>query len=318
MDIHKNARSCPASRELVVRRVLEQGWSVGQAAEAAGLSVRTAYKWLHRYRAEGLSGLADRSSRPRRSPRKTPRARRRRVVALRRQRMSGAEIAARLGMSQATVARILRRQGLHRLRSLEPTKPPRRYEKQHPGELLHLDTKKLGRIRGVGHRITGQRKHHNRNRGIGWDFVHVAIDDASRLAYVEILPDERQGAATAFLERAVAWYAQRGIRVQRLLTDNGNCYRSKLFAAHCSGLGLRHSFTRPYRPQTNGKAERLIQTLLREWAYRFVYHSSIQRQQWLSHYLHFYNCHRQHQALNRQPPASRLPSTVNNVLRIHS
>jgi len=316
MDIHKNARSCPASRELLVRRVMEQGWSVPAAAEAAGLSVRTAYKWLGRYRAKGRSGLADGSSCPRRSPRRTPRARRRQVVALRRQRMSGGEIAVRLNLSPATVGRILRHQGLSRLKSLEPTEPPRRYEKKHPGELLHLDIKKLGRIRGAGHRVTGKRQH--RNRGIGWDFVHVAIDDASRLAYVEILPDERQGSATAFLERAVAWYAQHGIRVQRLLTDNGSCYRSKLLAKACRHLGLRHSFTRPYRPRTNGKAERLIQTLLREWAYRFVYQSSIQRQRCLAHYQHFYNWHRQHQALNRLPPASRLPSTVNNVLSFHT
>ncbi|MEE8278086.1 MAG: IS481 family transposase [Thermoanaerobaculia bacterium] len=315
MDIHKNARSCPASREVLVRRVLRQGWSVPEAAEAAGLSARTAYKWLQRYKAEGLSGLADRSSRPRRSPGRTPRARRRSVVALRRQRMSGAEIAAQLDLSPATVARILRRQGLSRLKSLEPTEPPRRYEKKHPGELLHLDIKKLGRIRGVGHRMTGNRQH--RSRGIGWDFVHICIDDASRLAYVEVLSDERQNTSAGFLERAVAWFARHGIQAQRILTDNGSCYRSKLFAKTCRHLALRHSFTRPYRPRTNGKAERLIQTLLREWAYRFVYHSSIQRQRCLNRYLHFYNCHRQHQALNRLPPASRLPSTVNNVLRIH-
>ena len=316
MDIHKNARSCPASRELLVRRVSRQGWSVPEAAEAAGLSVRTAYKWLSRYKAEGLGGLADRTSRPQRSPRRTIRARRRRVVALRRQRMSGAEISAREGLSPATVARILHNKGLSRLKSLEPTEPPRRYEKEHPGELLHLDIKKLGRIRGVGHRVTGKRQH--RNRGIGWDFVHVAIDDASRLAYVEILPDERQKTAAGFLERTVAWFARHGIKIQRLLTDNGSCYRSKLFARTCRCLGMRHSFTRPYRPRTNGKAERLIQTLLREWAYRFVYRSSIQRQRWLAHYLHFYNWHRQHLSLNRKPPASRIPATVNNVLRIHS
>jgi len=230
--------------------------------------------------------------------------------------MSGAEIAARLDLSPATVGRILRRQGLSRLKSLEPTEPPRRYEKKHPGELLHLDIKKLGRIRGAGHRVTGKRQH--RNRGIGWDFVHVAIDDASRLAYVEILPDERQNTAAGFLERTVAWFAQHGIKIQRLLTDNGSCYRSKVFAKARRCLGMRHSFTRPYRPRTNGKAERFIQTLLREWAYRFVYHSSIQRQRCLAHYQHFYNWHRQHQALNRLPPASRLPSTVNNVLRIHN
>jgi transposase InsO family protein len=238
------------------------------------------------------------------------------VVALRRQRMSGAEIAARLAMSPATVARILRREGLSRLKSLEPTEPPRRYEKKHPGELLHLDIKKLGRIRGVGHRITGNRQH--RSRGVGWEFLHVAIDDASRWAYVEVLDDERQATAAAFLDRAVTCYARYGIKIQRLLTDNGSCYRSKLFAQTRRRLGLGHGFTRPYRPRTNGKAERLIQTLLREWAYRFAYHSSTQRQRCLSHYLHFYNCHREHRSLNRLPPASRLPSTVNNVLRIHT
>ncbi len=316
MDIHKNARSCPASREVLVRRVLRQGWSVPEAAEAAGLSARTAYKWLQRYKAEGLSGLADRSSRPRRSPGRTPRARRRSVVALRRQRMSGAEIAAQLDLSPATVARILRRQGLSRLKSLEPTEPPRRYEKKHPGELLHLDIKKLGRFHRAGHRVTGNK--HRRSPGAGWDYVHVAIDDASRLAYVEILPDERQGSATAFLERAVVWYARHGIHVQRLLTDNGSCYRSKLFAATRRRFGIRHGFTRPYRPQTNGKAERLIQTLLREWAYRFVYQSSTHRRRCLPRYLHFYNWHREHRALQRRTPASRLPLSVNNVLRIHT
>ena len=315
MDIHKNARSCPASRELLVRRVTRESWSVGEAAGAAGLSKRTAYKWLQRYRAEGPSGLADRSSRPRRSPGRTPRARRRRVVELRRQRMSGAEIAVRLGLSCATVARILRSEGLSRLKSLEPTEPPRRYEKEHPGELLHLDIKKLGRFRRAGHRVTGDK--YRRSPGAGWDYVHVAIDDASRLAYVEILPDERQDSATAFLERAVAWYARHGIPIQRLLTDNGNCYRSKLFAATRRRFGIRHSFTRPYRPRTNGKAERLIQTLLREWAYRFVYQSSKHRQRCLPRYLHFYNWHREHRALNRRAPASRIPLPVNNVLRIH-
>ena len=316
MDIHKNARSCPRSRELLVRRVLEHGWSVDEAAEAAGLSKRTAYKWLQRYRQGGLRGLVDRSSRPRRCPGKTCRARRRRVVELRRQRMSSAEIAARLGLAPATVARILRSQGLSRLRSLEPTEPPRRYEKEHPGELLHLDTKKLGRFHRPGHRVTGNRQCYT--KAVGWEFVHVAIDDATRLAYVEILPDERKATAAAFLRRAVAWYARHGIVIQRLLTDNGNCYRSKLFAETRRSLGIQQSFTRPYRPQTNGKAERLIQTLLREWAYRFVYRSSRQRQQRLKPFLHFYNWHREHQALGRRAPASRIPLPVNNLLKIHS
>ena len=288
---------------------------VQEAAEAAGLSKRTAYKWLKRYREGGLSGLSDRSSRPHRSPGRTPEAKQREVLRLRRQRMSGSEIAARLRLAPATVARILKREGLSRLRSLEPPEPPRRYEKEHPGELVHLDIKKLGRFHQAGHRVTGNK--HRRSRRAGWDFVHVAIDDASRLAYVEILPDERQESAVAFLERATAFYARHGIRVQRIMTDNGSCYVSKLFARTRRSLGMRHSFTRPYRPRTNGKAERLIQTLLREWAYRFVYSSSGQRAHRLPRYLHFYNWHREHQALNRKPPVSRLPLPVNNLLRIH-
>ena len=314
MDIHKNARSCPRSREFLVHRILREGWEVSQAAEAAGLSKRTAYKWLGRYKAEGLSGLADRSSRPRRQPSRTPRALRERIVTLRRQRMCGAEIACRLGMPRSTVARILQREGLGRLRALDPPEPARRYVKQHPGELLHLDIKKLGCIRGVGHRITGNRR--DTSPGAGWEFVHVCIDDASRLSYVEVLPDERQGTTTGFMKRAVAWYTRQGITTERILTDNGNPYRSHRFAAACRRLGIRHSFTKPYRPQTNGKAERLIQTLLREWAYRFPYSSSAQRRQRLTRYLHFYNCHRMHQSLGGQPPLSRLPH-VNNVMRIH-
>lgn len=315
MDIHKNARSCRASRELLVRRILREGWGVSQAAEAAGLSKRTAYKWLQRYKAGGLSGLADRSSCPLHQPTRTPRDRVRRILAMRRQRMCGAEIACRLGMARSTVARILQREGLGRLRALDPPVPVRRYVKQHPGELLHLDIKKLGRIQSIGHRITGNRR--DTSPGAGWEFVHVCIDDASRLAYVEILPDERQGTTTGFLERAVAWYTRQDIPTQRILTDNGNAYRSHRFAAACRRLGVRHGFTRPYRPQTNGKAERLIQTLLREWAYRFPYRSSRQRRSRLTRYLHFYNCHRMHQGLDGLPPLSRLP-LVNNVLRIHS
>jgi transposase InsO family protein len=315
MDIHKNARSCPASREVLVSRVLREGWSVPEAAEAAGLSKRTAYKWLQRYKAEGLSGLADRSSCPRRQPGRTSEAQVKRIVALRRQRMTGAEIAFRLQMPRSTVARVLQRAGLARLRLLEPPEPVRRYEKKHPGELLHLDIKKLGRIRGVGHRITGNRR--DTSPGAGWEYVHVCVDDHSRLAYVEVLPDERQGTATGFLERAVAWYAEHGIQTQRILTDNGNGYRSHRFADACRRLAVGHGFTRPYRPQTNGKAERLIQTLLREWAYRFAYRSSRQRRLRLARYLHFYNWHRQHTSLSRRAPASRLPS-VNNLMRIHS
>ena len=315
MDIHKNARSCPASRALLVQRIQEQGWSVPEAAEAAGISKRTAYKWLKRYDTEGLSGLADRSSRPLRHPTQTPRKRIRRVVGLRCRRMTAAEIACRLRMPRSTVARILKRTGVGRLRNLEPREEVRRYEREHPGELLHLDIKKLGRIRKPGHRVTGDRR--DTSYGAGWEYVHVCVDDASRLAYVEVLPDERQENTTAFLKRAVAWYQKLNIQTQRILTDNGNPYRSKLFARACKALGIKHTFTRPYRPQTNGKAERLIQTLLREWAYRFPFKNSELRTKRLRYYLHFYNCHRMHQALGLLPPISRLP-IVNNLMGMHS
>jgi transposase InsO family protein len=316
MDIHKNARSCRASRALLVKRVLEMGWSVREAAEAAGLSERTAYKWLRRFKTEGLCGLGDRSSRPHRSPRRTRDAVRRRVVQLRRRRMSGSQISVLLGVAHSTVCRILRAEGLSRVRDLEPTEPPRRYVKQHAGELVHLDIKKLGKIRGIGHRITGKRQH--RNRGIGWDYVHVAIDDATRLVYTEVLNDERGETAAGFLERAIAFYAKHGIAVQRIMTDNGSCYRSKDFQRLRKRQRVKHSFTRPYRPRTNGKAERVIQTLLREWAYRFVYRSSIERQRCLSRYQHFYNWHRQHTAIQRKAPIQMTPLVLNNVLRFHS
>jgi len=315
MDIHKNARSCVASRALLVRRVCEEGWTVKQAAEAQGLSQRSAYRWLARYRAEGPSGLMERSSRPHRMPTQTSTEMMAQIVALRRRRLTGSEIAARLGLPRSTVARILQRCGLGRLRSLEPPEPVRRYEKQFPGELLHLDIKKLGRIGTIGHRVTGD--YRQRARGGGWEFVHVCIDDHSRLAYVEILPDERQDSAIAFLKRAVAWFAGKGIQARAILTDNGGCYIAKRFVATCRQLGLRAKRTRPYRPQTNGKAERFIQTLLREWAYRWIYSHSKQRSQRLPLYLHFYNFHRQHMSLGNKPPISRLP-LLNNLMGIHT
>ena len=311
MDIHKNARSCVASRELLVRRVL-QGVPVVQAAEAIGLSERQAYRWLARYRTEGLSGLHDRASRPHRVPQRTGEDLVEAMLALRRQRCTGPQIAFLLRLPRSTVARWLRRHGVHRLAPLQPAEPPRRYQRATPGELLHLDTKKLGRIAGIGHRITGDRRH--RVRGIGWEFLHVAIDGASRLAYVEVLPDERRETCAAFLRRAQRCYHRQGVRLQEILTDNGSAYSSKLFAQTCKDLRVAHSRTQPYRPRTNGKAERFIQTLLREWAYRFPYHSSSQRRDVLARYLHFYNHHRQHSALGGLPPASRL----NNAVRLHT
>jgi len=315
MDIHKNARSCPASRALLVRRVLEEGRSMKQAAEALGLSERRGYAWLARARAEGLSGLRDRRSRPRRIARRTPAHQVRRLVALRRRRWTGAAIALRLGLPRSTVARILQRQGLGRLGHVRPPEPPRRYEHAHPGELLHLDVKRFGKIEGVGHRITGDPS--RRSRGVGYEYAHVCVDDASRLAYVEILADEKREAVSGFLQRAVRWLRSHGVKARRILTDNAKAYRSHLFSASCQQLDLRHSWTRPYRPQTNGKAERFIQTLQREWAYRFAFHSSSQRSALLPHYLHFYNHHRQHQALSGLPPISRLPG-LNNLMGLHT
>lgn len=311
MDIHKNARLTPKSRALLVKRVLEDGWTVAEASHAAGVSERSGWKWLSRFRQEGLDGLGDRSSRPRRS-RGTGASARRRIVRLRRARMTCRKIAAKVRRSRSTVARIVKAAGLSRLRSLDGPPPPIvRYEYGHAGGLLHIDTKKLARIDGIGHRITGCRR--GIKRGIGYDFAHVCIDDHSRVAYVEILPDERAQTAVAFFRRAVAWFAMRGVKVERVLSDNGTCYRSYLFAQACSSASIRHLRTKPYTPKTNGKAERLIQTLLREWAYRYPFRSSAERQQLLGPYLHFYNHHRMHSALADQPPISRLK--LNNVMR---
>jgi transposase InsO family protein len=314
MDLHQNARSCPASRALLVERVVVAGWTVQKAAEAQGLSARSAYRWLRRYRESGQAGLQDRPSTPLHIPRRLGKKEQEQLLALRSLRLSGAEIAGRLQLPRSTVSRWLRRMGLGRLPQLAPPEPIRRYEKSRPGELLHLDIKKLGRIQGVGHRITGKRQH--ANRGIGWDFVHVAIDDASRLAYAEILEDQRGHSATSFLKRAVGWFAKRGVKVERLLTDNGSCYLADRFAELCRELGLKHSRTRPYRPRTNGKAERFIQTLQREWAYAFTFHASAERSALLPRYLHFYNHHRAHTALGARPPISRL--SLNNAVRIHN
>ena len=311
MDIHKNARLTPQSRALLVDRVLTDDWTVAEASDAAGVSERTGWKWLARFRDEGLDGLYDRSSRPGRC-RGTGVGTRRRIVKLRRARLTCRKIADHVRRSRATVARIVKAAGLARLRSLDSPPPPVvRYEYDRAGGLLHLDTKKLARIEGLGHRITGNRR--GQKRGVGYDFAHVCIDDHSRVAYVEILDDERGETAAAFFRRALAWYTQQGVKVERVLTDNGTCYRSHVFAAACRDPAIRHLRTRPYTPRTNGKAERLIQTLLREWAYRYPFRSSAERLQLLGPYLHFYNHHRMHSALADLPPFSRL--TLNNVMR---
>lgn len=316
MNIHKNARLTPSGRERIVRQV-SSGQTPEAVAEAAGVCPRTVRKWVDRYRREGLAGLGDRSSRPHRLYRPTLQAVVEQVAALRRQRYTGKQIAADLHISPATVSRILRRLGLNKLSALEPAEPIRRYEREHPGELIHLDIKKLGRIDGIGHRITGDRTGQSNNRGIGWEFVHVCIDDASRVAFVQVMPDEKKQSAVAFLRAAVAYYASLGVTAARVMTDNGSCYKSFDFRDACRELGLRHIRTRPYTPKTNGKAERFIQTALREWAYAKAYTHSGGRTAELPVWLHRYNWHRPHGSLKAKTPISRLGLSEDNLLRLH-
>jgi len=316
MNMHENARLTAHSRADLVRRV-QAGQPVTAVAKAFGVSVRTVRKWVARFEAEGPEGLTDRSSRPHRLYRPTPAAVVEQVEARRRQRWTGKQIAAEIGISPATVSRILRRLGLNRIEALEPAEPVRRYERQHPGELIHIDIKKLGRFDRVGHRITGDRRGQSNSRGIGWEFVHVCIDDASRLAFSQVLPDEKKGSAVAFLRAAVAYYQSLGVKVARVMTDNGSCYKSIDFRDACRDLGLRHIRTKPYTPKTNGKAERFIQTALREWAYAQAYPNSDRRAAELPIWLHRYNWHRPHGSLKSKSPISRLALTEDNLLRLH-
>jgi transposase InsO family protein len=316
MDIHKNARLTRFSREHIVRLV-QSGQTPKAAAQAVGVCPRTARKWLDRYRQEGLAGLKDRSSRPHRLYRPTPQVVINQIEVLRRQRMTGKQIAKEVGVSSATVSRVLRRLGLNRIKALEPAAPVRRYEREHPGELIHIDIKKLGKFVRTGFRITGDRRK-GVSRGAGHEFVHVAIDDASRLAFCQIRPDQRKESAIAFLEAAVAYYRSLGVKVIGIMTDNGSCYRAKAFATACKRLGLKHIFTKPYTPQTNGKAERFIQTALREWAYARAYDTSDQRAGDLPIWLHQYNWHRPHGSLQSKPPISRLRLLEGDLLRLHS
>jgi transposase InsO family protein len=322
MNIHKNARTTPYSRAEIVRRVIALRETPRAVATALGVSQRTIAKWLARYRTEGEAGLADRSSRPHRIPRATPANAVEQVLALRRQRITGKQIATALALSPATISRILRRARLSRMRDLDPPEPVRRYERAHPGELIHIDIKKLARFDRVGHRITGDRAERStingRSKGAGWEFVHVCIDDASRVAFSRILPDERKESAVAFLHAAVTYYQGLGVTVSRVMTDNGSCYRSAAFREVCKALGLRHIRTRPYTPKTNGKAERFIQTSLREWAYARAYPTSDHRNNALEPWLHNYNWHRPHGSLQSMPPISRLNQPMNNLLRLHS
>jgi transposase InsO family protein len=308
MKLHGNAALTPNQRLRLARRVVEQGWSLAEAAEAAEVSERTARKWVGRYRAEGEAGLLDRSSAPDGQPGATPQDRVEAIAALRRLRFTGQEIALTLGMALSTVQGILTRVGLGKLSRLDPPEPPNRYERKRAGELLHIDVKKLGRIghKGAGHRATGSRGPGRRSRGAGWEFVHVCVDDATRLAYVELLPDERATTCIAFLRRALRFYAAKGIQVERLMTDNGSAYRSKLHAIACRTLKITHLRTRPYRPRTNGKAERFIRTLLGGWAYGAIYGSSAERAAALSDWLDHYNSRRPHGSLGHKTPLERL------------
>ncbi|WP_206079199.1 IS481 family transposase, partial [Allomesorhizobium camelthorni] len=314
---HKNARLTPLRREEMALSVIEGRLSRAHAARTYGVSAKIVARWVERFEAEGRAGMADRSSRPRVMPGMTGQAVADRIVALRRQRWTGRHIAVEVGVSPATVSRVLKRAGLWRLKDIEPAEPVKRYEREHPGEMIHIDIKKLGRFERIGHRITGDPQQ-GKSRGAGWEFVHVAIDDASRIAFSQILPDERQTSAVAFLKAAIAYYASLGVTVTRVMTDNGSCYRSKAFAKACRDLGLRHIRTRPYTPKTNGKAERFIQTALREWAYAVAYPNSDHRAAELPVWLHRYNWHRPHGSLKSKPPISRLGLAEDNLLRLHS
>ena len=312
MNSHKNARTTFAGRKLLIERIQTMG--LMPAAAAAGISPRTARKWRQRFEEFGEVGLQDRSSRPGKTRTTIDDALRARIERLRRSRMPMRMIAGVVGRSVATISRVVAALGLSSLKALDPAKPAVRYERAVPGELLHMDTKKLGCIERPSHRVTGDRR--DAVRGAGWEVAHVAIDDHSRAGFVQMHTDERKDSAVAFLKASVAYYAALGVRVQRLITDNGSAYRSRLFAQTCKALGIKHSFTRPYRPQTNGKAERFIQTCLREWAYARSYPNSAERTACLPAFLAYYNSRRPHSALGYKPPASRLGG--NNLLQLNT
>ncbi len=312
MNTHKNARLTFARRLQMVQEMTQHGLKACEAALRHGVTPRTARKWLGRYLAEGASGLADASSRPKRSPRAIEPSQALLIVELRQRRMTQARIARSVGVSEATVSRVLRRAGLSKLSDLQPREPVQRYEHAQAGDLLHIDTKKLGRIERPGHRVTGNRR--DSVAGAGWEFLFVAVDDHARVAFTAIHPDERALSAVQFLRDTVAYYARLGVTIKRLLTDNGAAFRSKPFRQACQQLGIAHKFTRAYRPQTNGKAERFIQSALREWAYGWTYQNSEQRRLALHSWQHYYNWHRPHHGIGRVAPISRLPVPRNNLL----
>lgn len=317
MNTHKNARLTYLRRLEMVLDLTERGLSATEAASRHGVSSVTARKWLGRYLAEGAGGLCDKSSRPACSPRAIAPGVALAIVELRRKLFLQARIASYLGVSKATVSRVLRRAGLSRFSDLQPKEPIQRYERAKPGELLHIDIKKLGRFAQTGHRITGDRT--QKTRGIGWEFLFVAIDDHSRTAFTQLYPDERKESAVSFLHAATHYFASLNTPIQRLITDNGSAFRSQAFRIACHTLAIAHRFTRAYRPQTNGKAERFIQSALREWAYGQAYPTSEQRRAALPAWTHFYNCHRPHLGIGGQVPVSRLPILPgNNLLTLHT
>ena len=316
MKIHKNARLTPLRREEMARRVIAGEMSRPEAATSFGVAPKTVSKWVGRFRDFGPAGMPDRSSRPRRMRRPTPAHVVERIVHLRRHRLTGAHIAVATGVSTATVSRILKRAGLSRIRDLEPEEPARRHEHDHPGDMIHLDIKRLGRFARPGHRVTGTRA--GRRQGSGWECAHICVDDASRVACGGLFPNERQESAVQSLRASVAYYKRLGVTVRRVMTDNGPCYTSKAFAAACKELGARHVRTRPYTPRTNGKAERFIQTAMREWAYARTYQTSDERAADLPAWMHMYNWHRPHAALGARPPISRLRMDRDNLSMHHT
>ncbi|NLS16102.1 IS481 family transposase [Rhizobium sp. P40RR-XXII] len=318
MNIHKNARLTPLRREEMASAVVGGRLSQAQAARVYAVSPKIVSRWIERFEQGGRAKMADHSSRPKNSPRQTDQVLSDRIVALRRQRLTGKHIAMETGVSPATVSRVLKRAGLSRMKDIAPAKPVVRYEYAEPGGLIHLDIKRLGRFDRVGHRITGDRTGQSNSRGIGWEYVHVSIDDTSRVAFTDIFPNEKAVSAIAFLKAAVAYYASLGMTVTRVMTDNGSCYIAKDFARACKALGLKHIRTKPYTPQTNGKAERFIQTALREWAYARAYPSSETRKTHLPSWTHMYNWHRPHGGLKSKPPISRLGLNRDNLLRLHT
>lgn len=316
MNTHKNARLTYLRRLEMVQDMTTRGLSASEAAQAHGVSAVTARKWLGRYLADGAQGLLDKSSRPAKSPRAIEPGVALAIVELRRKLFLQARIASYMGVSKATVSRVLRRAGLSKLSDLQSEEAVQRYEREAPGELLHIDIKKLGRFDKVGHRITGDRT--QRARNIGWEFLFVAIDDHSRIAFTQLYPDEKKESAVEFLRAATQYFAKLGVPIQRVITDNGPAFHSAAFAGTCLELGIAQKFTRAYRPQTNGKAERFIQSALREWAYGRAYRHSDERAAALRRWNHFYNWHRQHHGIGCRPPMSRLPASRKNLLTLHT